>query len=131
MGGRMSLSWESLQSAEYAAVYYIQPEDGGLVKIGSSSNVRNRLKNIQLVSPVPLTLIAVRFAYSPVSGLNNWQYVQQIERGEHDMWARFRRHGEWFEPAPALMRHIFYQEVVELPLLSLTRDRGSELDQAA
>jgi len=67
------------------AVYVI--EGGGLFKIGTSSGVARRLKNLQITCPVPLTLVK---AWARKNGL-------KLERELHERLAGCRRHGEWFE----------------------------------
>ena len=57
---------------------------GGLVKIGTSQSVTNRLRAIQSCSPVPLTLLA-----SGHGGTTE-------ERALHRYYATQRQHGEWF-----------------------------------
>lgn len=64
-------------------VYFIQC--GGLVKIGSASDVRARLSNLQVASAAPLTLLAI----IPNEAPNN----------EFALHKRFHQHhhrGEWF-----------------------------------
>jgi hypothetical protein len=67
-------------------VYFIQGIDGGLIKIGSASNVNSRLKSLQAGSPVLLRVLG-----SVEGSLTG-------ELGLHKRLAAYRAHGEWFVP---------------------------------
>lgn len=74
-------------------VYFIQC--GGLVKIGSASDVRARLSNLQVASAAPLTLLAI----IPNEAPNN----------EFALHKRFHQHhhrGEWFALEGALAEFV-------------------------
>jgi hypothetical protein len=73
-------------------VYFIQAGIGGPIKIGIARSVANRLKSLQTSHPEPLTVLAVM-----PSG-------PSVERALHDRFAANRLRGEWFSPAPALLR---------------------------
>jgi hypothetical protein len=75
-------------------VYFIQAEIGGLIKIGWASDPDLRLERMQPHSPLVLRLL---FCY-PGNG--------RQERELHTKFAAARKHGEWFEPVPALLAHI-------------------------
>jgi len=67
-------------------VYFIQGIDGGLIKIGSTSDVKSRLKTLQAGSPVLLRVLG-----SIEGSLTG-------ELGLHKRLAAYRTHGEWFVP---------------------------------
>ncbi len=75
-------------------VYFIQPAQGGLIKIGVAQHLPSRLATLQTGSPLELRVIAVMQGGEPV------------ERELHKRFAADRRHGEWFEPSPELLDFI-------------------------
>jgi hypothetical protein len=74
-------------------VYFIRAADG-MVKIGTSTNVLKRVKDLASQSPVPLELVAV------VPGNTT------DEAALHDRFNDARDHGEWFRPVPELLEFI-------------------------
>jgi hypothetical protein len=73
------------------AVYFIQHDPDGLIKIGSTSNFKVRFAIIRCHSPVPLVARAV-------IECDYWL--------EWDLQARFHQHlshGEWFHPADEIL----------------------------
>lgn len=78
-------------------VYIIGSEDGtGYFKVGRSCDVERRLKEIQAYSPLPLR------AWNKI----HFPDVEAAESLFHDMWASYRKHGEWFDlPLDAV--HLF------------------------
>lgn len=70
--------WTEIRSV----VYFI--EGGGAVKIGTSTRLRTRARELQACSPVRLAVVAV--------GLGG----ECDERRLHDRYAEHRLHGEWF-----------------------------------
>ena len=84
----------SYGSSSLDEVYFIQAGDAGPIKIGHSTSVRSRLISMQSGSPVRLRLLLT------LPG------GQQLERFLHQAFAQFRKHGEWFEPHPSLVRII-------------------------
>ena len=77
------------------SVYFIQPVDGGPIKIGIAAHVLGRLSGLQTGSPVELRVLGV------IPGVR-----QSYEAELHERFAATRRHGEWFEPTPELMAFI-------------------------
>jgi hypothetical protein len=75
-------------------VYFAQPIGGGLIKIGSTARLKGRLAQLQIGSPVEITLLAAA------------RGTRRHERGLHEHFSEHRVHGEWFEPCPALIRFI-------------------------
>lgn len=65
-------------------VYVIGTTDGKIVKIGVSGSVSRRLRQIQLMSPVPVKLF-----WSGPGG-------RATEQALHGLFADRRLHGEWF-----------------------------------
>lgn len=81
--GESASSVREVYESRLAGVYFIA--GGGLVKIGRSVNVAQRLAAIQAASPVPVTVELV------VAGSS------RVEARLHEHFARYRRHGEWFD----------------------------------
>jgi len=67
--------------------------DVGAIKIGRSTRLAIRFKDIQACSPIPLRILAVRKGASR-------------EKLYHDLLAPFRLHGEWFERHPTVLAEI-------------------------
>lgn len=74
-----------------SGVYFLQPEAGGPIKIGYSTNVEMRVRELQRMNAVPLRLLGTIGAPC------------DLERWLHDRFAEFRLHGEWFEPCAELL----------------------------
>lgn len=73
-------------------VYFI---DGGeLLKIGTAKNVSERLRNLQVGSPVKLRLI------KKIDG------GRKEEKKIHKIFSDLKTHGEWFVKTPALLDYI-------------------------
>lgn len=75
-----------------AGVYFIQ--SGDLVKIGTSTNVHERLRTLRTMSPLPLELLAI------AAGSHT------EETAVHARFAHLRQHGEWFAVTPELLAFI-------------------------
>lgn len=73
---------ESLHLAQVGYVYFI--ESAGLVKIGFSTDVINRLSNLRVGCPVDATLVAA------IPG------TEDTEAYFHKMFSSMRHKGEWF-----------------------------------
>jgi excisionase family DNA binding protein len=76
-------------------VYYVGSDDvPGLVKIGVSRSIRQRVVHMQAGSPARLSLLAwTRGDYA-------------AEQAEHQRWAAFRLRGEWFRLEGSLRDHV-------------------------
>jgi Meiotically up-regulated gene 113 len=74
-------------------VYFIQGENSKLVKIGMTTNLGNRLRELQAASPDRLKVLAV-ILHENHDGPRHQQF--------RDAWA----YGEWFRPTPELMASI-------------------------
>lgn len=67
--------------------YFLHAPSADLIKIGQAHFVDGRIRTIQLMSPVPLNLVAV---------LPGDKFP---EKALHRRFAHHRRHGEWFGSA--------------------------------
>lgn len=77
------------------SVYFMQSEGGGRIKIGSSNDPERRLQEALTHSATPLRIVGViRDA------------IEGLEGELHARFAYARRHLEWFEPVPELVRFI-------------------------
>jgi hypothetical protein len=92
IGGKAS----AIPRSRYAnnVVYFVQGVDGGPIKIGHARNVADRLRAMQLGSPVQLGTLATMDGGT------------ELETVLHERFAHLRTHGEWFKPVPALLRWI-------------------------
>jgi hypothetical protein len=79
----------------WVGVYFLQcPIEPKLIKLGFSTNVRKRVRNIGFMGPVPLDFLG---------------YMPGTMGDETKLKIRFRlarEHGEWFRPVPELLRFI-------------------------
>lgn len=75
-------------------IYAVQAGDGGPVKIGVSKSPEERMRSLQIGCGETLRLLG-KAPGSPKG-----------EKLIHAMFAEHRRHGEWFEPHPDLLRFI-------------------------
>lgn len=73
-------------------VYFLAHKD--LVKIGYSADIKHRVRSIQTMSPVPLTLLG----FIPGD--------KRIEQNIHRRFAHLWSHGEWFKLTPELNQFI-------------------------
>ena len=84
---------KDLEKRRYSQVYFVQ-DGAGMVKIGYALNIITRLRNLQAANASELTLLV----WAPGDSV--------AEERLHSAFARHRRAGEWFEPAPDLMAYI-------------------------
>lgn len=75
-------------------IYFIQPIDGGLIKIGYAENVGERFKSIQLMSPLILRV------------LNTMDGDKELEGHLHRYFGKLQHHGEWFRPSEDLLEFV-------------------------
>lgn len=87
------------------AVYFLQAEGSGLVKIGTAGNATARVQAIQSMCSEPLHLLAVH----EESGLRE-------ERELHRKLEKHRSHGEWFSPAEAVLEAARHPPPVVAPV---------------
>jgi hypothetical protein len=75
-------------------VYFIENELNKEIKIGVTSNIENRLKQISIMVNAPVTLL---------------KYIdgnEQTEKELHNKFSKYRLHGEWFKPDKELILYI-------------------------
>lgn len=82
----------SLTRTGTAMTYFIQGRTTGLIKIGKTDNLCERLATLQIGSPDMLYVVKT------LSG--------NVEKPYHKRFAHLRQHGEWFSPAPELLEFI-------------------------
>tara|TARA_Y100000034_G_scaffold136776_1_gene215663 strand:- start:3316 stop:4029 length:714 start_codon:yes stop_codon:yes gene_type:complete len=75
-------------------IYFVRALPDGPIKVGHSSNVPERLKQLQQSSPQNLAVIKT------VEG----GFAE--ERALHEKFNKYRLHGEWFSPHPSLINFI-------------------------
>jgi hypothetical protein len=76
-------------------VYFVQPEVGGLIKIGCTLNIQKRLAQLRAHSAQPLRLLGALRGHRP------------LEMHLHERFAADRVHGEWFAPSPLLVKFVW------------------------
>ena len=81
------------KAAKTPVIYFIQASTGH-IKIGTATDIKERLSNLQAGNPMPLKILAV------VPG------TRREEKALHAEFAGHRAAGEWFNPAPELMARI-------------------------
>ncbi len=75
-------------------IYFVQPIEGGLIKIGVSRSLSVRKSQLQAKAGCKLSVLGVcRGGFSD-------------ERAIHEKFAGLRRDGEWFEPHQELLEFI-------------------------
>jgi len=75
-------------------IYFVQMPDAGPIKIGHTTNVRNRLSQLQVSMPQSLTLLGIRDG-----GV-------ETEKKLHRRLESERLSGEWFKPSPLVLATI-------------------------
>lgn len=75
-------------------VYFIEAATVGMLKIGTSVSLSDRLSALQAMSPVPLGVVGT------IRG------GHQVEHWCHSLMADDRAHGEWFRDTPKLRAFI-------------------------
>ena len=73
-----------------SVVYFVRQGTSGFVKIGVSTNIKNRLSTFQTSSPLPVLLLATMDGDA------------ETERSLHARFAHLRVKGEWFRDAEDL-----------------------------
>ena len=76
-------------------VYFIQPKQGGPIKIGMSNDVQRRLDLFEPMNPYPLKCLGV----IRTGGA-------RLEKSLHNQFQNSRLHGEWFGPTDDLLEYI-------------------------
>lgn len=75
-------------------IYFVRGTRSGMVKIGSTENLKARMRSLRTASPEPLEVLAV-----VPGGLSE-------ERALHDRFAEHRAVGEWFHPRRELLAFV-------------------------
>ena len=76
-------------------IYFIQSENGGLIKIGYTyKSAKSRLSQLQTGSPDKLIILKTE------------EGDEHYERELHTRFKDLRQHGEWFRPGMELISHI-------------------------
>lgn len=91
---RQRIIAEEAARAELSVVYFVRRDSDGLVKIGTSRGVTQRLAALKR-SNGPLTLIATEGG------------AHRREAELHRQFAAFRAEGEWFRPELPLLEHVY------------------------
>lgn len=81
-----------LRSSSEGWVYFVQPFNGGPIKIGSAASVVDRLETFRNYTPYPLRLLAV---------CSGGRYTELSLHHELRDW---RLHGEWFDEGAPFLR---------------------------
>ena len=87
------------ESNDLPCVYFIQPEAGGLIKIGYARNVYFRLSDLQTGCPIRLRVLGIIPA------------ARSREKEIHQQFNSARQDGEWFEPVENLLEFIKHEAV--------------------
>jgi len=74
----------ALKYGGWAWVYFVGNRDLGIVKIGYTTKLKNRMAALRTGSPVPIKLFALIFADA------------SLETRLHEHFEASRKHGEWF-----------------------------------
>jgi hypothetical protein len=100
----------------FSYIYFIEGA-GGLIKIGRSLNVKQRLRMLQTGHPAPLKLLAFSVAHIG------------LERELQRYFAALLVNGEWYRPADNLMAFISRVQRQEHPLAVLLSVEDDYSDQ--
>lgn len=85
---------QPLAQLDMFQVYFVGIEPDGPIKIGFTSNITERMRDLQIASPYPLTLLATLRGGSA------------LERVIHESLSDTRLSGEWFERSDRLLSFI-------------------------
>jgi len=75
-------------------VYFVQSRLGGPIKIGLTTEPKQRLKQLQNGSPIPLQILGALRGDA------------KVEAAIHERFRKLRLHDEWFEPSMELVEFI-------------------------
>lgn len=89
-------------------VYFVQDERTGLIKIGTSGNIRERIRNLESKYKTKLKFM----------GRLNGR--TETEKQLHKRFWQYHHSGEWFTPAQELLEFIENHAVATLPELRPT-----------
>lgn len=91
--GKVQEDMRALNRKAYSGTYILEAEGTGTVKIGKTSDLRQRVATLRNGLPVRLHL--VRFIHG-----------QDHEHRLHKMFAEYRLHGEWFQKSDELVEKL-------------------------
>ena len=92
--GSHTVSCRTLPKRKQCPVVYFVQAENGLIKIGSTKYLDDRLYSLRCGSPVGLELIA------------SLKGDRTVEFALHTRFAEHRLHGEWFTPHPDILAEI-------------------------
>lgn len=95
-----------------SSIYFVRVGLDGPIKIGSTTNMKKRLKNLQVSNPIPLNVMSV------VPG------TERDEQRLHQKFSHLFIQGEWFHPGDDLLE--FIDIVKERNCLTLGDDDGKQ-----
>lgn len=75
-------------------IYFIQPIDGGPIKIGRTNYIQRRFSELQNAASQELKILGVTEGHA------------KEEYDLHLLFSSAKLHGEWFEPIPELVEYI-------------------------
>jgi hypothetical protein len=78
------------------AIYFVQAQSLGLIKIGVAIDPMVRIGELRCGSPDILNMLGLIWSDD----------AQALEGRLHRQFRDHRRHGEWFNPAPAILAYI-------------------------
>lgn len=96
VGSNPTASTTSRRRGRSTYVYFVRAVTLGLIKIGRATDPEQRFSGLQTGSPDKLELL----------GVVRSDDAEQLEGHLHARFSEARRHGEWFEPAPALLAYV-------------------------
>lgn len=96
----------------WPVVYFLQPKEGGNIKIGFTRTLYKRFGEIQACSPLPLKIILL------IDG------TEYLEQSLHSKFHRHRVHYEWFKPHEEILD--FIDRYTNLKRASLKRRKTSD-----
>ena len=81
---------------KHVVVYFLKARSLGLIKVGVTKNLEQRLRHLAAMSPDALILM----------GLFDCHNYGRAERELHSQFSHLRAHGEWFNPGDDLVEWI-------------------------
>ncbi len=115
---QLSLPWQADEGDDApSVVYFVEAVGSGLVKIGFTTNLQERLRHMAIGNPTELRLLKT------VGG------GRREEAHLHRRFAIHRKGGEWFALDP-LRAHIEALESLDVPIVPTCRDCGRPVKRA-
>lgn len=78
-----------------SGIYFVQAGNRGAIKIGYSTGISGRIRDLQVASPMLLRLLNVR------AGTVQMEHSLQVKL------AKYRVHGEWFRPVAQVLEEVY------------------------